>query len=499
MNAFEPTGAVLFGPRPSRTTGCGGKKSPEEAPAVEDNLAQTMVDNNPASHCEPLKGDKKGYHLCLLEKHLKIHEDYKRSKVVQDIARDEKALATAEDEVSFWDNPLAATKNYLFSLSRSVLIQNDNWLLLDIAGKYKALSDLTRDRSVPMVDYDAFLLKAEAYLKTALANPNTSICFDIYRSPFEQTIWPVEAYFELQLTRLSILLITNPGVVALSPAPAEQPGTAVELAQTLRGDLQSPRFLQAQRSNPKAAEGYLNRLRVMEIDQLLTIENIGETGELPPVMAELEAIKKWTAAEKGRLTTSLAIDGMSLVDLTFDELRVTNLEGRILFKLGRFDEAAAKFREVLGSPAATRKYGGFIDQGLDAAFHLLLYSLQTSGDAAAAADKFAASTGWGKDWAKLPADMRQALGLEVRNLDFCFFYSHASYLTCVEPKDIIGNITLGLGWDSLIPRDRTLALSSFMPESNREKLEVMMRALELISTDLNLKNEVFTRWLALNN
>lgn len=460
--------------------GCGGTPAEEaKKPSAAEQLLNKVVDasTNPADDCNRSFPEEErrtfAYHLCLLETHLRIHEDFKKAQLLSDLERNEAAVKALDPETSFWDDPWQAIKEYIFSLSERVSFQSQNWLLTDAAAISFRVFNLTQDRQ--------YLQKAEHYLDQALAHEDRSVCFDIFRSPTEPTIWPIEGYFEIQLTRLQIYQIIDPDKFYTR-------------ADELRGKLESIRFLQAQRSNAFAAEGYLNRLNTMETELLFFMDKISAPAALPLALTGYS----WFRQKRQENAVILAANGMSLKDLRYGELRSQNLAGKILREENTADSIARAermFKGVLAAPEATRKYGGFLDLGLDAFFNLALIALSNSPSKAAAAEKFSRMA----DWKNLPADLREALGFQISEVNFCWYFSHGTRRSCPDLKDTLGNRALELGEPDLAPEDTRTVISKIPLDEidDTEKMALILRAIDIINIESTLREEISARWQVL--
>ncbi|MDD5593222.1 MAG: hypothetical protein PHG97_00595 [Candidatus Margulisbacteria bacterium] len=430
------------------------------------------------------------FHLCIIDENLKIHEAFRQKSVRENIVKTNADLGLVETPSPEAGNgPAATARHGLITASRHANSQTDNWLLLEAARKGIYLFYLTEE--------GAYLKQAETLLNAALANKDISVGFDTNPGAFKnlgsETIFPVEGYFELKLTRLQILNILDPGA-------------AVLLSREIEKELADPRMVDAQRSNSISAQGYVNRLRLLKSDLAYFQPN----ADLDAGIRAADESRLWAESEGNRPVQYLLAYGLNRKDLRHDALQSEIFAARLLAlkelkkpaEARDFSPAVKKFRAVLDSPEATQKNGGFLDLGLDAfvnLLHIAIVASHSRAEAAANFDKFV-------DWNKVNAlpDFKESLGLLVREESFCSKLSNRTSETCPEPKEVISNVFLYFGWSGLALKDTKPVITEINllepaisdPET---RMDIILKCLESSDVKKKLLVAIKTWWSTWEN
>ena len=164
-----------------------------------------------------------------------------------------------------------------------------------------------------------------------------------------------------------------------------------------------------------------------------------------------------------------------------------------------FSESIKLFQAVLAAPETTRKYGGFLDLGLESFGNLLYIAISGSASRKEAAEKFNSYIDWEKV-NQLP-DFKETLGLLVRRESYCSLFANATRETCPEPKEVMGNIFLYLGRPDLAPNDTKAVITEINlndpaisdPET---RLDIAIRCLQSSEVDKKLLGSIVAWWLA---
>ncbi|MFH1390319.1 MAG: hypothetical protein ABIH56_06345 [Candidatus Margulisiibacteriota bacterium] len=426
------------------------------------------------------------FHLCVIDENLKIHEAYRQRALAETVARTNHVLELVEQAPpNFWQNPIDAVEHGFLSIFRHANSQTDNWLLLEAARKGVYLFYLTEE--------PANLQRSLRFLEVAKENRDTSLCFDTDPASWadlrSETIFPVEGYFEIKLTMLQIYNITDPGKAAL-------------LSREIEGELASSRIITAQRSNPISAQGYVNRLRLLQ-SNLALFETSPDLDKAINIARESQ---RWAEVESNRPMSYLLLYGLSRKDLRHDALQAQITTAKLLMRkeMGKapadrdFSESIRIFQDVLAAPESTRKYGGFLDLGLESFSNLLYIAISSSASRNEAADKFNSYIDWNKI-NQLP-DFKETLGLLVRRESYCSLFANATRETCPEPKEVIGNIFLYLGRPDLAPLDTKAVITEINlndpsisdPET---RLDIAIRCLQSSEVDKKLLGSILSWWL----
>jgi hypothetical protein len=410
------------------------------------------------------------YHFCILEANWLTLEQMRRKGFEETVKILDGSLGMVDGKPK---GLMQWIKEKFFSSARRANFQADNWLLLDAAKK-----------SVNMFYYSRgdqnYLAKAIGYVETALRNADTSLNFDNYRFTLKDllspTIHPVEAYFELKLSLFHLLSLF-------------QPKKALALGKEIEAELQNRRLLKAQRSNPVSARGYLNRLYVL----------YGFAGIYNPAMDQAASLKytktaqDWAKQKHGNNTVGLFFDDMNKKDLKYDTLLSRTIEGRLLIKAKKYDEALELFKALFNEPEACKKFGGFLDIGLQAFFSIMLISLVTSSSLEEATQKFERAIPWEKISSPEFEDFRESLGLLIRHQNLADKISGLFEVKMVNFSEKIGNLALYLDSPGLAPKDTNPVISKLSLadyKTAREKVDLFMQLLKYSQLTFDQKAEI---------
>jgi tetratricopeptide (TPR) repeat protein len=429
-----------------------------------------------------LRQCREDQHDLLLERNWDKRETTRKKALSDTIARIDRSLDLVDDKN---DGLLEGVKGFVFNEARRANFQVDNWLMLDAARKsvdmfYRSRGDLS------------YLRRAATYLQLGLDNADTNASFDIYtfslKDLFSPTIHPVEAYFEMEMTRFQVLSILKPAA-------------ALKYGHDIEAELKSLRVTKAQRATRVSAQGYLNRLRIF----------YGFAGLYNPAMAKDVSLKKaalqavrdahvWAAANHEEGLVYLKKWGMNKKDLRYDTLTSKVIEGRLLIKTGQYAEALKLFQALLREPEASKKYGGFLDIGLQAFYNILHISLATSPTLSEAARKFDTAIDWKQIASGDFVDFRESIGLVIRDQKRTDVAREkiGEWAKTEVPKysDILGEYSLLLGWPRLAPKEDSpihqpngeISLADY--KTPEDKLALFMRLLKYVEFPFDQKAEV---------
>ena len=439
--------------------------------------------------------DPPKYHLCTLDRNLKIHQSFQDKTINTTTKKFVSGILLMEGKASFWSAPLIASKQYLYSFIKSANPQIGNWLKLDAARKRLWLADYTQrledvDNRQNTQTKEYHLRMAEQYLRKALKNKNRNIGFDINRSLSE--IWntppihPIEGYFEIKLTLIQVLTITKPS-------------EAAKLHNELSLELKSTRVLQAQGSNLISAEGYLHRLRLLKANLAFYQPN----KNIPDAIAQAKQSMRWTMSKVQLSLPYLWSYGMSRMDLAHDhllaKLRVGELELlRALRTKGgpkNFGAAQKIFTELLDTPLVTRKYGGFGNLGLQALAYLTWISNYGASNKQDAAQKFdQIKIGNQPLWQLIDSnqDFKEMLGLLVRQRTVRNSLNDVFKIDLPDIWDVLGNIGLKMDWKAwgFSPKNKgriesEIKLSNY--PTALERYDIILRGLVVVKVQPKLR------------
>ena len=469
MNYIEPLngGTSIWGTLPTAGSPAEGKKEKpvrilaNAAPPPEGPVYQSCL----IPRLSPVD-----YHFCILEANWLTLESTRRKVFEDTVKLVDGGLGMVDGKPK---GLLQSIKEFFFTSARRANFQTDNWLLLDAAKKSLNMFYFSRGDQ-------KYLEKAVKYIETALRNADTSLKFDNYRFTLKDilspTIYPVEAYFELKLTLFHLLNLFNPK-------------KALVLGKEIEAELQSRRVLKAQRSNPVSARGYLNRLYVL----------YGFAGIYNPAMdpnlamESTTAAHRWAVQQHGNNTVGLFSDDMNKKDLKYDTLLSKNIEGRLLIKAKKYDEALELFKALFNEPEAFKKFGGFLDIGLQAFFNILLLSLVTSTSLEEASQKFQRAIPWEKIAAPEFEDFRESLGLIIRHQNITDKISSFAEVKMVSFSERFGNMALYLDAPGLSPKDTNPIISKLELEdykTARQKVDILMQLIKYIQLSFDQKAEI---------
>jgi len=399
---------------------------------------------------------------------------------------------------SVWD----AFTEFIFGVSERVNIQVGNWILLDASNKALEMYYVSSEDR-------AYLEKANAYLNQGLNHVQTSTNFDIVRNPLailsgedNKTIRPVDGYFELSITMLQVYNLQDPTSLR---------GHIARLRREL-GDI---RYLTAQAYDEISAQGHLNRLKMIEAS--LALSRMPEINIYTALALANEAIK-WTEETISSNFMYLTLYGFNLKDLRYDNISARVLKGRLLMKMAQdapddkkylyYNQARETFQAVLSDPVTTRKYGGFLDMGLQAFFGLVQIDLQSSRTVEEAAQKLDRDVKWNWLFSPEGEDFMEALNLMTREesltskvtaslntRDIIDRESAPDKLARVirDLKSIMGNISLYMNWPSWAPKDSEPVLSQLNIKTvdPKERLKRIMQYFHRVQFPSMQKREIF--------
>lgn len=408
-------------------------------------LPASASKKTPQETCEEkgLKAPDNDYHFCVLEENLKIHEKYRETVRRNTMAETERVLGLVDNGQPAPQDDWQRLERDAFSIFRGVASQTDNWLLLEAARKSIYLADLTDDEKQKAEQYN----NAVHLLETAQANSDHTVNFDFYRNPWTQTeiIFPVEGYFEIKLTLLQVLnIIDRP--------------RAAKVAKEIDDDLHDPRVLQAQRSNPVSAGGYINRLKLLK-GNLALYQNDPDLDDALKAVSESSAwIEEMSRGPLPYTAVPYAtVFGMNMKDLEHDRLLALMTTAHLHRRKAEafhnqdqssaaareYEEAAKIFKQVFDSPLATQKYGGFLNMGLEAFFSLLRIAIVTAKDKTEAAKYFDRLVG---DWQKIEQrpDFKESIGLLIRQRSLNSLFSEVARINYPDWEEIAGDAQLKL-------------------------------------------------------
>jgi tetratricopeptide (TPR) repeat protein len=417
--------------------------------------------------------DAEGYHFCLLENNWQNQEEMRQESFKKESGQTGSILNIAEQKPR---GITARAKAYLFGAAIDANHQVKNSVLLDAAGKAVRIYEIFNRRQE-----EGYLAQAEKYLRAALANKDTASGTDIWRNPFSREILqpaidPVEEYFKLKLTLFQVL--------SLSKRPLE----LERLGKEIEKELADTRLVKAQRETPESARGYLNRLYIL----------YGYAGLYDPDMDKAKALDyanqayAWARQEHGRNTGKIEYRGMNKKDLRYDVLISRIIAGRLLVKLGRYDEATKIFQESLAEPEATKKSGGFLDIGVQSFYGLINIAITTSSSTEEAAQKMEKIIDWNKLSSDGLADLREALGLIIRAKKIRDWASETLQAP-IPDLDLRGTLALRLDRPWLAAKDTTPSESkiTLAGKTPAAKLELFMQLLDYVEIPFDQKEELF--------
>jgi hypothetical protein len=463
MTYIEPIGSgnAVWGGAPAAPSAEGERDKKPRILAY----APPPLDAPRHPYCDVPKISRVDFHFCVLETNWQQREFTRKKAYEETTTTLDNSLGLVSKEPK---GAIQHIKGFLFSLARRIYFQADNWLLLDTAKKSMDMFFFSRGEQ-------SYLTRAGQYLEIALKN-KSSASFDLYhwssfKDAFSPSIKPVEAYFELKLFRFQLLSLFDYH-------------RALALGRELEGELRNSRLVQAQGSNDVSAEGYMNRLRLL----------YGFAGIYNPAMDPNQALQyvryARAQAEKKHAESVIGLKSydMNKKDLKYDILLSRIVEGRLLAKAGKYDAALEVFQKLFNEPAAFRKYGGFLDIGLQAFFSILQIALATSTSLEEASNKFQRLVPWDRIASEAFVDFRESAGLLIRQEK-----SGYSKVKTSKDWDLQGNWALYLDRPGLAPKDTTPVLSERKLanyKTPREKVELFMRLLKYSQLEFGQKNDI---------
>jgi len=188
---------------------------------------------------------------------------------------------------------------------------------------------------------------------------------------------------------------------------------------------------------------------------------------------------------------------MSLKDLQHDALLAENLTGKLEASRKNYAVAVTHFQAVLYLPLATKKYGGFLDLGIESFYNLMLLSLQTSPTLDEAAEKFDRAVDWQKIASNDLVDLRESLGLVIREQKWTDAvrqdFEQRAKLKIVKPSEILGDYALSLGRPGLAPEENA-TIESELPKTEyatpAAKLELFYKILDYTKLPFDQKAQI---------
>lgn len=442
-------------------------------------------------------------HLLGVEETTTNYQALKDAKLEAEVLRTRTTLQLFEGDTPLVNDPAQASKEIFFSYARKLNDQIDNDVVVKAATLGINIYYTTREK-----DPEWYLTESLQMIDAALANKRQSPNYDTDKFMGEKdvaTIWEehnllfCEAYFELSVAKLQILLITNPP-------------EALHLAEQLLAESLDERFVWAQGYTLVSAHGYVSRVNLLKINR----EVHQQEADLDSALKTVEEIQSWILEQEANGIIFQLRHGFSNKDLKHDELLAINLRGKILLQMGKYNKAAQAFQEVLAQPEAMRLYGGFMDQGIDAYLHLAFIALKTSATREEAGNKLDQYY----PWAAIDAndDLRTALGFAIKEkrTDFHQQYTDTFNQEPIETKDLIGSwalwldlsphtlsvygkITRFFGLNSLSLQENTPIKSevkvSTLP-TGQDKMSMLLRCLQIAEIDPTFYEVLRQTWLA---